>query len=417
MALSKVRKVFLLCCVSAVTTYILVQQSDVLFTMQSLKTSEIEMQKWFFLPKEKETKWKRCQRLIAGENGLRRTFHKLNDLEISDIYKPNQDCGLVLKNRFGHPRPTKEEKRMPIAYGFTIYDGARLFERLLQAVYMPHNIYCVHIDKKSSKVFRKAIKAIISCLPNVFISKSSIDVIWGHFTLVEAQMSCMEELLQSKVKWKYYISLIGQDFPLYDNKQIVKALKSLNNTNNIDSYLMPTIRQRRTKFAFTFEDGQPLQGEPKSPPPHNISIYKGSTHIIAIREFVQFVLYSTIGKEFTEFLKDTLIPDETIYSSLHQLSLAPGGIQGEQPLWIARAISKVQERLFHNCYGFIVRGLCWITFEDLQWALGEEEKEKLFVHKLPFNVSEDLIECLLVARQGREYATPLWKQDEIINFE
>ena len=52
-----------------------------------------------------------------------------------------------------------------------------------------------------------------------------------------------------------------------------------------------------------------------------------------------------------------------------------------------------------------MRLLCWITFQDLSWALGEENKDKLFVHKIPFNFNEELIECILLARQGRKYDT------------
>ena len=231
-----------------------------------------------------------------------------------------------------------EKKQLPIAYAFTLYKGARLFERILQAIYMPNNLYCIHIDKKSPEVFRKAIQAMIRCLPNVFISENSTDVAWGHFTVVQAQLNCMEELLEASVKWKYYISLVGQDFPLYDNRQIVKALQGLNNSNSINSNPMPPSQQSRTKFAHILEDNKFFQVGPKSPPPHNISIYKGSTHIVAIREFVEFVLHSQIGKDFIEFLKDTFVPDETLYASLQQHLLTPGGIRGVQPEWIPRAL-------------------------------------------------------------------------------
>ena len=134
---------------------------------------------------------------------------------------------------------SKEEEQLPIAFGLTVHKGACLLERLLRAIYMPNNVYCIHIDKKASAVFRTAIMAITRCLSNVIIAANSVDVVWGHITLVEAQFSCMEELLKSPVKWKYYISLVGQDFPLYDNKQIVRALQGLNNTNNIISSPMP----------------------------------------------------------------------------------------------------------------------------------------------------------------------------------
>jgi len=361
----------------------------------------------------KESKWKRCKRLIWGQEELNTSFITPDDSEILDSYKPDEECAHVLRVRFTHLSVTTEEQQLPIAYGFTIHKGARLFERILQAIYMPNNVYCIHIDTKSPKIFHKAIQAMIRCLPNVFVAKKSTRIDWGHFTVVQAQINCMEELLQSTVKWKYYISLTGQDFPLYDNRQIVRALKRLNNTNNIAAGPMPKKEQARTKVAWELKNHRFFKTDRIKPQaPNNISIRKGSTHIVAIREFVEFVLHSQIGKDFIEFLKDTLIPDETLYSSLHQHPMAPGGIQGKQPTWIPRALYWLgSEETRHLCHGTWIRALCWISIKDLRWAFGEEKAEKLFVHKIPFNFGDSLLECILLGRQGREYPSPLWKQE------
>ena len=326
---------------------------------------------------------------------------------------PNQRCDDLLQARFGHPPVTEEENQLPIAYGFVIYKHSRLFERILQAIYMPHNVYCIHIDKKSPLVFHRAIKAMIRCLPNVFISKNSIDVFWGHFSLVQAQLNCMDELVRSSVKWKYYISLVGQDFPLYDNKEIVRALRGLKNYNNIDSCPPSKNAENRTKFVHIRNEHarMSITNKPKSPPPHNISIFKGLTFIIATREFVQFVIHSQLATDFREFLKDTLVPDETIYASLQRHPGVPGGIHGPQPMSITRALRWFFLNDNRVCHGKWVRAVCWITFEDLQWALGEEYKHSLFVHKIPFDFSEELLECILVARQGRKYPSVVWNRN------
>ena len=349
-------------------------------------------------------KWKRCKRLISGKEKVNSTSNAKNDSKILDRYKPSEDCALVLDARFPHPPLTKEEKRLPIAFAFTVYKDARLFERILQAIYMPNNVYCIHIDKKSPEVFRRAIQAMVRCLPNVFISANSTDVVWGHFSIVQAQLNCMEELLESSVKWKYYISLVGQDFPLYDNRQIVAALRRLNKLNSIESFPMPKHNEGRTKFVHSLQEGVIYNtGSAKSPPPHNIVIHKGSTHIVALREFVEFVIRSKIGTDFVEFLKDTYVADETMYASLQQHPLAPGGIRGEQPELIPRALHWYDQ--YPECHGKWVRTLCWLSVEDLRWALGPVMKDRIFVHKIPFDYSDDLLECILVARQGRKYGT------------
>ena len=357
-----------------------------------------------------KTKWARCKKLMSGYEKPNTNSFILNDSDIYKIYKPDeQDCAHVIQARFPHPPVSKEEQQFPIAFGLTVYKGARLFERILQAIYMPHNVYCIHIDKKSPEVFHRVVKAMTRCLPNVFLASKRMDVVWGHISVVQAQLSCMEEPLQSSMKWKYYISLIGQDFPLYDNRQIVAALKRLHNLNSIGSIPIPTYNEERTKFVHTFKNGLPyITSERKLPPPHNISIYKGSTHIIAIREFVDFLIHSTIAKDFIEFLKDTFVPDETVYSSLQQHPLAPGGIHGEQPKTIARVLHWTP----CECHGAWIRSLCWIAIQDLRWVLGREMKHRLFVHKIPFDFSDDLLKCILLARQGRQYSTFLSERQE-----
>ena len=176
-----------------------------------------------------------------------------NNSGILGIYRPDQDCARVLQTRFVHPPLSKEEEQLPIAFGLTAYKGARLLERLLRPIYMPNNVYtALTLTKKTSGVFCKAIQAIIRCLPNVFIAGNSVDVSWGHITVVEAQFSCMEELLKSPVKWKYYMSLVGQDFPLYRNKQFVRALQGLNNTYNIAHSMPKRYSDHIERSLFTY---------------------------------------------------------------------------------------------------------------------------------------------------------------------
>ncbi|XP_068741145.1 beta-1,3-galactosyl-O-glycosyl-glycoprotein beta-1,6-N-acetylglucosaminyltransferase 3-like [Montipora capricornis] len=403
MALSRSKIVILVCCSFVVGTFLIIQQSGILRVRRGRFAGQWRQ----FTPEEKELKWKRCKKLIAGQLEVNQTTNPMDDSEILTRYETSENCYGVLRTRFPHPALTKEEKGLPIAFSLTVYKNARLLERLLQAVYMPNNIYCIHIDIKSPNVFRKAIRAMIRCLPNVFISRKSADVVWGHFSIVQAQLYCMEELLKSSVDWKYHISLVGQDFPLYDNNQIVAALRMLNDSNGIESFPIPEHNKGRTTYSHTLVNHQIYNtGVAKSPPPHNIAIYKGSTHIVATKEFMEFVVHSKIGKDFTEFLKDAYVPDETLYASLQQHPLAPGGIRGEQPEYIPRALHWVGQQ----CYGKWVRAICWLSIKDLQWALGSNMKKRLFVHKIPFDFYDDIVECLLVARQGRKYGSILWNE-------
>ena len=70
-----------------------------------------------------------------------------------------------------------------------------MFERLLRAIYHPQNIYCIHVDKKSSGELLEAVKKLSSCFPNVFVASKLIEVHYAHWSRVEADISCFEDLV------------------------------------------------------------------------------------------------------------------------------------------------------------------------------------------------------------------------------
>jgi hypothetical protein len=126
-----------------------------------------------------------------------------------------------------------EEASFPLAYSILIFKDVEQFERLLRAIYRPQNYYCIHVDTKSEASFKLAVAGIAACFKNVFLSSASVDVKWGEWSVLEADLNCMRDLLQFK-KWKYFINLTGQEFPLKTNLDIVRILKIYNGANNIE---------------------------------------------------------------------------------------------------------------------------------------------------------------------------------------
>lgn len=130
---------------------------------------------------------------------------------------------------------TSEEKDFPIAFSLLVYKDIVQVERLLRAVYRPQNYYCFHVDKKAEPEYRHHLRNVVRCFDNVFIAPSSVDVEWGDFSVIEAELICIKELL--KYKWKYFINLTGQEFPIKTNLQLVKILKSFEGANDIQGSL------------------------------------------------------------------------------------------------------------------------------------------------------------------------------------
>lgn len=357
-----------------------------------------------------------CQHLInveANDNLVQGRKVKVSEIETYEKHNHRQ-CKDIEENYFCHPQPTQAELDLRIAYVIVAYKGAGLIENLLRAIYMPHNVYCLHLDKKSTANFKRAVHSFIDCLPNVFVTKKLIDVVWGHVSVLQAELNCMEDLFHSDVPWKYLITLVAQDYPLYDNKGIVEGLKKLNGLNNIESYPMPKHFAYRANTIWTLTEtgkGKEHDGyrmdctwKPKAPPPHNITIMKGWNHIAATRKFVEFVLNDKIATDFYQWLSDIYIPDEVFFSSLQRHPGTPGGYHdNDNPEWIMRAFGWVANGDNRQCFGSWIRENCWLSTRDLRWILAEKNRNKLFTQKIPYEYEENLVECLSAAVQGREY--------------
>ena len=107
-------------------------------------------------------------------------------------------------------------------------------EHLLRAIYRPQNIYCIHVDQKTKNNTYRAINGIAKCFNNVFMTTRRVYVRWALFSVLEPELVCMEALLHRNKKWKYFINLTGQEFPLRTNYELVRILMAYNGANDID---------------------------------------------------------------------------------------------------------------------------------------------------------------------------------------
>ncbi|WAQ94660.1 GCNT1-like protein, partial [Mya arenaria] len=182
---------------------------------------------------------------------------------------------------------TEEEKQFPIAFSILIHTEVKQAETLLRAIYRPQNLYCIHVDTKSSAAFYEEILAISSCFDNVFLSSQRFDVKWGTMSVLEPEIECMKDLWNKSVSWKYFINLTGQEIPLRTNLELVKILKA----------------------------------------------YNGAVHIAASRGYVDYLLHDQRAKDLLEWTRKTDIPDETYFSTLNanpHLNV-PGSYNGDLP--------------------------------------------------------------------------------------
>ncbi|XP_055866636.1 beta-1,3-galactosyl-O-glycosyl-glycoprotein beta-1,6-N-acetylglucosaminyltransferase-like isoform X2 [Biomphalaria glabrata] len=276
---------------------------------------------------------------------------------------------------------TQEEEDFPIAFSLITFKDIEMVERLLRAVYRPQNYYCIHVDKKADEGFTRAMSAIANCFDNVFIAPERVDVKWGEYSVLEPELICMEHLWKFK-KWKYFINLTGQEFPLKTNWELVQILKAYNGANDLEG----TVKRAN-------------QGRWKSSPPHNLRATKGSVHITANREFVDFILHNQTSKDLLEWVKMTDVPDETFFATLNhnpQLGIK-GTYKGEPETESVESMGKPFLSRFKNwggdpfnypCAGQFVRSICILSTGDLPqlWRARQLFANKFYLWEDPIAI-------------------------------
>ncbi|XP_056587180.1 beta-1,3-galactosyl-O-glycosyl-glycoprotein beta-1,6-N-acetylglucosaminyltransferase 4-like [Triplophysa dalaica] len=322
-----------------------------------------------------------------------------------NVVTVTSDCDLFLESEgFDLIQGSEFEREFPLAYSLVVHKNADYVERLLKAIYMPHNVYCIHYDQKSSDDFKSAMQGLARCLPNVFIASKLERVQYAGISRLKADLNCLSDLLESEVKWKYVINLCGQDFPLRTNAELVSDLKMLKGKNMAESK-KPGGKKRRWTFHHALRNNQselheyPVStSEDKSPPPHNIEMFVGSAYFTVSQEFAAFVQWSSLARDFLAWSEDTYSPDEHFWATLVRVPGVPGEVPRSDPE-ISELQSKthlvkwsyLEKNLYPPCTGEHVRAVCIFGAAELRWLLNFGH---WFVNKVDPNVDPILIECL-----------------------
>uniref|UniRef100_A0A8C0N6J0 Glucosaminyl (N-acetyl) transferase 2 (I blood group) n=1 Tax=Canis lupus familiaris TaxID=9615 RepID=A0A8C0N6J0_CANLF len=219
---------------------------------------------------------------------------------------------------------SKEEADFALAYTMVIHHHFETFARLFRAIYMPQNVYCVHVDEKATAEFKDAVEQLLSCFPNAFLASRMEPVVYGGISRLQADLNCLKDLAASQVPWKYAINTCGQDFPLKTNKEIVRYLKGYRGKNITPGVLPPSHAISRTKYVHREHLGKELSyvirtTALKPPPPHNLTIYFGSAYVALSREFTDFVLHDPRAVDLLQWSKDTFSPDEHFWVTLNRI--------------------------------------------------------------------------------------------------
>ena len=217
---------------------------------------------------------------------------------------------------------TQLEVNFPVAFNFLVYDSPQQFLRLLRLLYRPQNVYCIHPDKKS--VFLSFYNNVSKCFHNIITATELMDVHWGEYTIMDAQMHCLSDLVNYREKqdknnwWKYVINLCGKELPLHTTKDIVKKLVSMEGTSAVHTRPIPDSEWRTTKRLVN------------KTLPYDLTFYKSMTYTALSASFVTFLKRNNTAQSLYNFFRDSNFPEEHFYATLFHMPGTPGGYNGEK---------------------------------------------------------------------------------------
>ena len=310
-----------------------------------------------------------CTKIFAGDRReVRRVIRNwpwswTNEVSDHKLLQMVGNCSWVREYLHDVMYTTKLERSFPIAYTFVVYDSPQQVLRLLKVLYRPTHYYCIHPDRKSG-LMASIFSEIAACLDNVIIPLNVIEVAWGHYSLLEAQLSCLSDLVQwreklpEENKWKYVINLCGKELPLVSTNATVSALSKLNGTSSI-------IVTHEKKF--NDEVRRRLYGMTV---PHNIALYKSMAYVALSYQFIIFLLKNPTAVELRLFFKGCTIPEEFFYATIYMLPGAPGGYDPK----LRSLYFHVTRYIWRNtapCNGKHIHWICIITAGDMKMVAGE----------------------------------------------
>ncbi|XP_046342339.2 beta-1,3-galactosyl-O-glycosyl-glycoprotein beta-1,6-N-acetylglucosaminyltransferase 3-like [Haliotis rufescens] len=327
-----------------------------------------------------------CQKLIQGDvDEINRTsilntkdLHLQKDLHlhIGEL----RSCSNYFRSRRFINHSVRSELDFPIAYSILIFKDFNQFVSLLEAIWRPQNVYCVHVDGKSSNMFHAAVRRLTSCFTNVFVASRLVRVQWGTFTVLEPELVCMRDLWMVPTKWRYFINLTGQEFPLKTNYELVEILQAYNGTNDIFGTSSRANKGRWRRVL---------------PAPHGITPMKGPVHVIASRDFVDYVLHSHVARDFLHWTNKTKYPDETFFPSLNNNRhlRVPGHYAGDPETRDRRFLGryKIWKSYGLPCKGRYVRLICVLGVGDLAMLT---KAAGLFANKFDSSFQPVAYECM-----------------------
>jgi len=212
-----------------------------------------------------------------------------------------------------------------IAYLILVHRFPEQFKRMFRAIYVPGNHYLIHVDHRSGAAMQADVAAFLKPYANVAMLPSR-KMLWGGYSLVDAELRGMEKLLEMGADWRYFINLSGQDFPLKSQAYIADYLAQHDGTEFIRAVPQQAVRpdtmNRLSHYFIEAFNRIVRTGIPRRRMA-GITPYIGTQWKAVTRDFCAFVCRDPATRRFKNFYRRTLIADEGFFQTVMMNAFAP----------------------------------------------------------------------------------------------
>lgn len=272
--------------------------------------------------------------------------------------------------------------QVTIAYFILVHRFPEQFKRLFKALYHPENYYLIHLDKKTSIDIYDDIKDFLTDFPSTYILESE-NVVWGGYSMVQAELNGMSYLLKLNLNWDFFINLSGQDYPLKSQK-IIREYLTQNKGNNFikiaDQLAVRPETMNRIENHFVETESGFSGITYKRAYLKDVIPYIGGQWMILTRECCEFICNSGEAQKFEDYYANTLIADESFFQTVLMNTSFDGVLINDDKraiIWIPDGDIKLRPKTF--------------TENDVKFLL---EGDNLFARKFDDNIDENIINNL-----------------------
>ena len=364
-----------------------------------------------------------CSKAVAGDKAEVERVRTImsswtNVVSDRDMLMMVHNCSWLRDSFTNNLYNSELEKSFPLAFTFVVYNSPQQVLRLLRLLYRPQNTYCVHYDSKSQH--KEFFRGIAKCFHNVIISSKIERVVWSHYSILAAQMNCMNDLLRLRTlqiyRWRYVINICGKELPLITMRELVSRLAKLNGSSSIRAFKTPNTEEdmsrikfrvnldkRKTKIAIDYKS-------PLGKPPFDVSTqyYKSEAYVIVSYSFANFLTTNSTAVKVHKFFKNCKNPEEHFYATMYRWPGAPGGYDPKyDDLYFST------ESVFwsfpgqRECRGKTLHYVCITNLEDLHEVVSSKLSAKhVFHNKYFMDYDHTVMQCMegeIVAANKLEY--------------